>query len=319
MHFTLKQLRYFTAAGEYGSVTQAAELLYVSQPSISSAIMHLEEVMGLKLFIRHHAQGLSLTPQGQKFFNQAKKLLSQADALAKFADTLGHEVSGNLKLVGFPTFTSLLMPMLMRQFIEKYKNVTIECDEMHQRDLIRNIVDSHYEMGITYDMELPDTIAFYPLASLPPYVAVSEEHSLADRCSISLEELEPYPMVMLDWPISRQYFTSLFLNKNLKPNLAYRSQSVSMVRGMVANGFGYTLLNTPITEDSGGLERSRLMTIPLEGEVTTLTMGVATLQQNQLSPAGEAFLEILKDFAVTTTTLSPPIFNQWNFIYQKAS
>lgn len=110
MNYTLKQLKYFVLAGEHGSVTKAAEAIYVSQPSISSAIHHLEDVTGLQLFIRHHAQGLTLTPQGWQFFRRAKNLLKEADELAQFAKVLSSDVSGALNLVGFPTFTSLMMP-----------------------------------------------------------------------------------------------------------------------------------------------------------------------------------------------------------------
>lgn len=296
VHFTLKQLRYFTAAGELSSVTQAAEMMFVSQPSISSAIMHLEEVTGLKLFIRHHAQGLTLTSQGQEFYRKARKLLEEANTLAKFAESLGSEVSGTLKLVGFPSFTPRLMPVLMKQFTAQYPNVIIDCDEMHQRDLIRGIIDSHYDMGITYDMELPNTIDFFPLASLPPYVLLNKEHVLAKRKSISLKELEPYPLVMLDWPISRQYFTSLFLNHDLKPNIAHRTQSIGMATGMVESGFGYSLLNAPITDDNPNLKA-----ISIEDIVAPLTMGIATLHQNPLTPAGEAFSKILKDYTTQIT------------------
>lgn len=72
MNYTLKQLKYFVLAGEHRSVTKAAEAIYVSQPSISSAIHHLEDVTGLQLFIRHHAQGLTLTPQGWQFSTRPK-------------------------------------------------------------------------------------------------------------------------------------------------------------------------------------------------------------------------------------------------------
>lgn len=292
VHFTLKQLRYFTAAGELSSVTQAAEMMFVSQPSISSAIMHLEEVTGLKLFIRHHAQGLTLTPQGQQFYRKARKLLEEANTLAKFAESLGNEVSGTLKLVGFPSFTPRLMPILMKQFADKYPSVTIDCDEMHQQDLIRGILDSHYDMGITYDMELPKSIDFFPLASLPPYALLNKNHKLANQKSIKLKELEPYPLVILDWPVSQQYFTSLFLTNNLKPNIAHRTQSIGMVKGMIESGFGYSLLNAPITYDN-----TNLITIPIADSVMPLTMGIATLHQNPLTPAGEAFSTILKNYA----------------------
>ncbi|MDX1575667.1 MAG: LysR family transcriptional regulator, partial [Kiloniellales bacterium] len=79
MTYTLKQLRYFAAAGETGSVTKAAALVHVSQPSISAAIAHLEQVFGLQLFIRHHAHGLSLTPAGRRLLGEAKRLLDQAE------------------------------------------------------------------------------------------------------------------------------------------------------------------------------------------------------------------------------------------------
>ncbi|MGP3372484.1 LysR substrate-binding domain-containing protein, partial [Escherichia coli] len=103
--------------------------------------------------------------------------------------------------------------------------------------------------------------------------------------------LAPYPLIMLDWPISRQYFTSLFLNNGLKPNIAHYTQSTGMARGMVESGFGYSLLNAPITDDKFS-DNSNLVAIPIEGAVNPLTMGVAMLHQNPLTPAGEAFLAI---------------------------
>lgn len=72
MRFTLRQLEYFIAAGETKSITLAAERINISQPSISIAISHLEQEFGVQLFIRHHAQGLSLTPAGRALLQEAK-------------------------------------------------------------------------------------------------------------------------------------------------------------------------------------------------------------------------------------------------------
>ncbi len=145
--FTLKQLRYFVVAGEHQSVTKAAALMFVSQPSISSAIQHLEHVTGLQLFIRHHAQGLSLTPQGYQFYYKAKALLNDADGLSGFAETFGPEISGVLNVVGFPTFTSLMMPAMLKQFVEKYPVVDVVCDELHQQDIIQSLTNCKYELA----------------------------------------------------------------------------------------------------------------------------------------------------------------------------
>ncbi|WP_432696430.1 LysR family transcriptional regulator [Marinobacterium sp. YM272] len=296
MNFTLKQLRYFVLAGEHSSVTKAAELMYVSQPSISSAIHHLEDVTGLQLFIRHHAQGLTLTSQGWQFFRKAKSLLKEADELAQFANSLGKDVSGNLNLVGFPTFTSLMMPSILKQFVERYPEVDVHCDEMHQRDLIQGLLNSDYELAITYDMELPGSIEFLPLMSLPPYAVVCRDHPLAERGRVSLKELADLPMVMLDWPMSREYFSSLFLSQNLAPNCAYKAHSLGMVRGMVANGFGYSLFNTPAVSNIA-LDGSEFVALELEEELMPLKMGVARLAQQRLTPAGNAFIEMLQSYA----------------------
>lgn len=63
--------------------------------------------------------------------------MQEAEELAQFARVLSSDVSGNLNLVGFPTFTSLMMPGLLKQFVERYPKVNVQCDEMHQRDLIQ--------------------------------------------------------------------------------------------------------------------------------------------------------------------------------------
>ncbi len=291
--FTLKQLRYFVVAGEHQSVTKAAALMFVSQPSISSAIQHLEHVMGLQLFVRHHAQGLSLTPQGYRFFHKAKLLLGDADDLSRFAETLGTEISGVLNVVGFPTFTSLMMPSMLKQFVEKYPSVDVQCDELHQQDIIDGLSNCKYELAITYDMQLPDTIEFIPLTVMPPYVAVSKEHVLAKRSCLSIEELIEHPMVMLDWPMSKEYFNSLFYSHGVEPKVAFKAHSLGMAQGLVENGLGYSLLNTPMTGEGSN---SKLVSIPLKGNLLPLTMGIAKLKQSRLSPVGNAFVEVLKDF-----------------------
>lgn len=94
VQFTLKQLSYFVAAGEAGSILRAAENIHVSQPSISNAIAHLEDVFQLQLFIRHHAQGMSLTTAGSLLMDKAKALLRDADELKSFAGKLSDQVFG---------------------------------------------------------------------------------------------------------------------------------------------------------------------------------------------------------------------------------
>jgi DNA-binding transcriptional LysR family regulator len=78
MRYTLRQIEYFIATAETGSITLASERLSISQPSISTAITHLEGELETQLFVRHHAKGLSLTTAGRSLLVEAKMLIQQA-------------------------------------------------------------------------------------------------------------------------------------------------------------------------------------------------------------------------------------------------
>src|SRR5882724_1507991 len=81
MRFTLRQIEYFIATAETGSITLASERLNISQPSISTAISHLELELETQLFVRYHAKGLSLTPAGRALLAEAKRLVDQAEQM----------------------------------------------------------------------------------------------------------------------------------------------------------------------------------------------------------------------------------------------
>ena len=81
LRFTLRQLEYLVAVGDAGTIATASQKINVSSPSISAAISQWEAEFGIQLFVRHHAQGLSLTPGGRRVYNAAKRILVDAAAL----------------------------------------------------------------------------------------------------------------------------------------------------------------------------------------------------------------------------------------------
>lgn len=292
--FTLKQLRYFVVAGELCSVTRAARKLHVSQPSISAAIRQIEDVTGLQLFVRHHSQGLSLTPSGRQLLNRAQQLLHGAEGLEKYALSLREEIGGELRLVTFPTFATAFLPRLLRRYAGRHPSVNLYCDEMNQVDIVRGLGEGEYELAFTYDFHLTEEIDFTPLRRFPPYAVVAVDHPLSERNSVRLAELVAHPMVLLDWPLSREYFLSIFGQYALSPVVAHRAKSIDMVCGLVANGLGFSLFNTPPPAlDEGGLRPLRL-----EDVAPALTMGIACLRGLQLSPAADAMYGLVRDAEV---------------------
>jgi DNA-binding transcriptional LysR family regulator len=288
MNYTLKQLRYFADAGETSSVTKAAALVHVSQPSISAAIAHLEQDFGLQLFIRHHAQGLSLTPAGRRLLGEAKRLLSQAEGLSHYASELGESLAGQLDVGCFTTLAPILMPSLIKDFCARYPQMQIRCHEVHHEDLLEGLLGGRFEVGLAYDLNLGGDCAFDVVASFPPYAILPPDHPLAKRRELSIAELIDEPMILLDLPHSREYFRSIFLSLGLEPRIEQRTASPHMVRGLVANGFGYSLLNARLEHDRA-LDGKPFRAIPLSDKVQPLRVGIVMPAEATPTRAAAAF------------------------------
>jgi len=294
LNFTLKQLRYFVAAGEAGSIRKASETINVSQPSISAAISHLEDCFNLQLFVRHHAQGLSLTNSGQAVLREAKLLLSHGSDLQNLASELSSSISGTHEFACFNPLAPFLIPEVIHGFARQYPAVRINVREGDQAAIIDMLKQGEVSLALTYDMDLPDEFSFVPLAKLPPYVLLASDHSLAGRKSLRIEELIDEPLILLDMPITREYFMSIFIQRGLKPNIFTRTAQSDVMRGMVARGHGYALANVrPLNKET--LAGGSLTYIPLEGDTAALTIGIVMLEGLRLSRLVTTFVEYCRN------------------------
>jgi DNA-binding transcriptional LysR family regulator len=275
MKFSFRQLEYFVAAGETGSVTRAAAGSHSSQPTVSAAIAKLERALGVQLFVRHHAQGLSLTPEGRRFLGEAKRLLGHAVEVERFASTLSNEIAGTLDLACLVTLAPLVTPRLVRQFTDANPRVDVELVEGDQDALLERLKTGGSSVALTYDLQLPAEIAFEPLVDLPPRAMLPAGHRLALRKRVDLSELRAEPHILLDLPISRDYFMSLFTEAGVEPTIGARSEHPETIRTMVANSFGYAIVNARPRIDTA-LDGGKLVTVPLRGEPRPMRLGLAS-------------------------------------------
>lgn len=277
LRFTFRQLEYFVAVGETGSIALAADKINVSSPSISAAIGQLEDEFGLLLFVRKHAQGLALTQAGRQFLEKARHLLAEADALNRLAGEISGRVQGPLALGCLLTFAQLIVPQLRRSFEDRYPEARISQFELHQQDIFDRLRSGALDVALTYDLAIARDLHFIPLVKLPPYVLVADSHPLAELPTVTAVQLRDYPMVLLDLPFSTDYFLSFFQAENIKPRIAERTRDMAVMRGLVANGFGYGIANIrPLNDVSP--DGKKLRFIPLIGDVRPMTMGLVTVE-----------------------------------------
>jgi DNA-binding transcriptional LysR family regulator len=278
MRFTLRHLQYFVAAAEASSIALASERIAISPPSISAAIAHLEKELGLQLFIRHHAQGLSLTASGRQMLREAKALLAQADALYSSARDLTETARGPLNVGCLLTLSPLVLPELCQGFREKFPAVQVSIHDGDQEGLIDRLRRGEIDIILTYDLQVPDDVVFEALAQLPPYALLSPDHKFGQRKSLSLHDLAVEPLILLDLPFSREYFLSLFFQEGLTPQITARSAHPEVIRTMVANGYGYALFNAR-PRNQAALDGKALQVVPLKGPYRPMSLGIASLRQ----------------------------------------
>lgn len=290
LRFTLRQLEYLVAVAECGSIALAAERCHVSSPSISAAISQLEQEFGLQLFVRRHAQGLSLTEGGRQFTETAREVLAAGAALNDRAAELTGQVRGPLSVGCLLTFAQVVLPRLRRGFAEAFPEVEFRQSEHDHAGLIEALRHATLDLALSYDLEVPGDLVFEPLLSLPPYALLPEGHALAGRSSVTAGDLAEWPMVLLDLPFSADYFLSFFAASGLRPRIAERTRDMGVMRAMVANGFGYSIANIRLGSDRAPDGR-RLVFVPLVTPLAPMRMGLIMPQAATSRRAIAAFVD----------------------------
>jgi DNA-binding transcriptional LysR family regulator len=298
MPFTLKQIRYFVAVAETGSITGAGRRLNISQPSVSAAIAELEARFKVDLFIRHHAQGLSLTPAGTRLFKEARNLLDQAEELRQGAVGLGQALEGELHVGCFQTFAPMIMPQLIRAFAAAHPAIAITLHESHVQGVLDGLGAGSFELALTYDLSLGDELSFEPLVPVPLHAILAHNHKLARQEVVSLEQLSLWPMVLLNLPQSRDYFLSLFSARSLRPRISQETPSFETLRGLVASGDGFAVMHSR-PKSTQTLDGRRVVYRPIKDKVPPQFLGLARLARLRPTRRAEAFAATVRRELVT--------------------
>jgi DNA-binding transcriptional LysR family regulator len=203
--------------------------------------------------------------------------LAQAEGLYTLASDANGRVRGTLSVGCMVTLAPMLAPELSHSFTAAFPDTQIRHVEGDHERLFEGLRRAEIDIAIMYDLQGAEDIAFSPLTRLPPYVLLGEAHPLARHPALTLKELVQHPFILLDLPLSREYFLGMFMSEGLTPLVATRSAHQEVVRTMVANGYGYTILNARPRSDYA-LDGRRLVRVPLAGEHRPMVIGTATLK-----------------------------------------
>ncbi len=251
-------LYYFNTVASVGNVTQAAKLLYISQPSLSYAISQLEKELGYRLFTRE-GRKIVLSSYGQKLYEYTKDAFELLQNGIEESHHLAFSNGGHIRIACINTISGDYLPKIMHTYLQEYPKTTFEVKNTSTLSVIELLKSEKADIGFCTEVK-DDTLSFTPLFSQPFVVIVPTNHPLANRRKVSLKEVMIYPLIgyTASLPIAKSV-EQIFHDEQLEPIFSFRHDDEILIGGMVMQGFGIGVVaKTPF------LKQFPLCEVPLD-------------------------------------------------------
>ncbi len=237
----LQQLRYVCAVVDHGlNVSMAADALFTSQPGISKQIRHLEDELGVDVFVRQGKRLASLTPAGEIVVATARRALSEVGNLKRVADEFRSEDAGTLSIATTHTQARYVLPRILQQFASRYRKVKLVLHQGNPAQVAEQAVQGEVDVGIA-----TEALSEHPeLVTLPCYrwnrvVLVPRGHPLARVQPLTLEAIARYPIVTYDFAFTgRSQANAAFADMGIVPNVVLTALDADVIKTYVALGMG---------------------------------------------------------------------------------
>ncbi|MGL5388826.1 MAG: transcriptional regulator CynR [Serratia sp. (in: enterobacteria)] len=285
----LRHIRYFLAVAEQGNFTRAAEVLHVSQPTLSQQIKQLEESLQVELFDRS-GRRVQLTDAGQAWMRYARLALQDLDAGKRAIQDVATLARGNLRLAMTPTFTSYLIGPLVDGFFRRYPGITLNIQEMTQDKMEALLCDDRLDLGIAFEPVHSADIAATRLFPERLQLMVGKDHCLANRhAALSLAELQLMPLVLLNGDFATRHYVDQYCQQHaIRPQVAMEANAINAIVEIVRHGQLATILPQAIA-------RNNPLLLPVELAVPMPERHAVVLQRKEgyRSAASQAFIAML--------------------------
>lgn len=292
MAFTLRQLQYFVAVAEQGSVTRAAQNLSISQSSVTEAIKELEGDLGVTLFERH-PRGLAITHNGHQFLRHATRILATvSDARNAFGDAKA-QPGGSLNIGVTSLVAGYVLSDLLARFRRACPGVDISAIEDNGSYLEHLLVGGELDVAVMVISNLRDRMALQAeIIETSPYrLWLPMGHSLVSAEIIAAADIAREPLIMLTIDEIEENTGKLLAALGARPQVAFRTRSVEAVRSLVATGAGVALL-PDLVYRPWSLEGDRIESRDVSGALPVVQVGMVWRKGSSLPQAARDFIGI---------------------------
>ena len=292
MAFTLRQLQYFVAVAEQGTVSRAAQNLSISQSAVTEAIKELEVDLGVELFERH-PRGLNITHKGHQFLRHATKILGDvSDARRTFAGS-PEAASGSLHLGVTSLVAGYVLSDLLARYRRAYPGIEVSAIEDNGDYLEHLLVGGELDIAVMVISNLRDRMALQAeILEISPYrLWMPLGHPLTTAEIVTLSDIASEPLIMLTIDEIEENTGRLLMALGARPNVAFRTRSVEAVRSLVATGAGIALL-PDLVYRPWSLEGDRIESRDIAGQLPVVQVGMVWRRGSGLAQSARDFIGI---------------------------
>lgn len=289
--YSLNSLIVFYVVVKAGSFSRAADILFMTQPGVSNHVSQLEAQTGTRLLDREKGN-LKLTKEGKIIFKHAEKIETVARELENIIKVMKSDAKPLLKIATTPVYSRIMMPFILDSFQKAYPDIMIKLDLGSSDDMVKTVLSMQNDVVIAANQKMSKKLYAFPLLKEDLVLITSNNHPLSGKESVSLKELDGYPLVIREEGSStRKVVLSALESMKVKPSILIDVKSTEFIKEWVSQGKGVSILiKRAVLYD----ERKHLKVIPLV-EPLSLEVSVLFLKSKKYDTSVQKFVDHLKE------------------------
>lgn len=286
----LRHIEVFHAVYSAGSITAAAKLLNVSQPSVSKVLAHAEQQLGFQLFKRVKGKIIP-TKEAERLIEHVTDAYDNINELQRISENIRTSETGLIRIAMAPAFGIELVPAAIASYLSQYPETSFEIESLHYQQVARALKQSRVDIGMVFDPAPIPGIVIDHLASAECVAIAHKSMDFGIKQRLPLNDLEGKPYINLNTrsPLGRLLARRKQAN-NIRFNNVVKVETYQLAKALVAQGAGVSIIDEITARSSGHADViSRKLQPPLEFNIALLH-----LEHEPLSMVTQNFVEHLR-------------------------
>jgi len=292
-----KQMRAFVYTVKLGTLTRAAEALFLSQPTVSLQLQALERELGVNLLERRRRR-INLTDAGEALYELARPLVEGWENLDRdFQAKVKGLQGGRLTIAAGSSTIQYLLPELVRRYREQFPEVQLQLANVTGKDGLALLRADEADFAVGSMLDVPNDIAWAPVYHYDPMLIMPLDHPLAAKTTVTLQDLSPYGLILPPQRLSTfRLVDMVFQQRQVPYRVAIEVGGWDVIKEYVAMGLGISIVTgICITE----ADLTRLAVRNMKQYFPQRSYGVVMRKGKFLTAEARAFVDLVKPGLLT--------------------